>query len=70
MMQLSRQESKSLKALSPEQSLNVNVDAGNQGSRFGAGSILLVGGSGVGLMWFSWRLAKHHVRSNKRRSTT
>jgi len=58
----------SVKALSPEQSTNVVVNPDNQGNRFGIGSIAFICGCGGGLLWFSWRLAKHHVR--KRRSNS
>jgi hypothetical protein len=49
-------------------SVNVTVDAGNQGNRFGTSAVLIICGGGVGLLWFSWKLAQHHVRKSRSKS--
>lgn len=60
-----RYSEQSPKVLSPESSNNVTVaiDSPGVGSRVVPYAAVIGGTCGLG--WFSWRLAKHHVRKGK-----
>jgi len=53
------------KVLSPESSNNVNIQVGNSSPWGRAVPYIAAIGGTTGLGWFSWKLAKHHVRRKR-----